>query len=186
MGIAALCCAFWQPHGYRTIIVILLIAGLLSDIFDGIIARRLGVSNERMRRLDSGIDQVFWILILLATYLISPAFFTDHLWMIGSVVVLEIAAYAASYIKFRKEVSTHAILSKIWTLTMFAAITQAILTGNSGWVLELCCWLGIITRFEIIFIVLILRQWTSDVPCIYHAIQLRQGKKIKRSKWFNG
>jgi CDP-diacylglycerol--glycerol-3-phosphate 3-phosphatidyltransferase len=33
--------------------------GLLTDIFDGIIARKVGVSSEKLRRLDSQTDLVF-------------------------------------------------------------------------------------------------------------------------------
>jgi len=52
--------------------------------------------------------------------------------------------------------------------------------------LNICFYLGIISGVEIMVILLILKVWTNDVPGIYHAILLRQGKTIKRNKLFNG
>jgi CDP-diacylglycerol--glycerol-3-phosphate 3-phosphatidyltransferase len=51
---------------------------------------------------------------------------------------------------------------------------------------ELCLWIGLATRLEILAIVFTLKKWTNDVPTIYHAVKLRQGKEIKRNKLFNG
>ena len=41
---------------YQTIAVVLLSLGLLTDIFDGIIARHLNISTQKLRRLDSTVD----------------------------------------------------------------------------------------------------------------------------------
>ena len=48
-----------RPSFYPLYTVVFLTLGLMSDIFDGIIARHLGVSDEKLRRLDSNIDQIF-------------------------------------------------------------------------------------------------------------------------------
>ncbi len=45
--------------------------GLLTDIFDGIIARKVGVSSEKLRRLDSQVDLVFWLSLGFAAYFIN-------------------------------------------------------------------------------------------------------------------
>ena len=47
----------WLGYFYKTtytkLIVLLLFLGLLSDILDGIIARKQNISSAKMRRLDS-------------------------------------------------------------------------------------------------------------------------------------
>jgi phosphatidylglycerophosphate synthase len=186
LGVAILLLSCVQPCYFRAIIITFIAIGLLTDIFDGIIARRLGISSEKLRRLDSAIDQVFWILILVAACIIAPDFYKSQFSKLIVIIALEAFTYLLCFIRFRKEVATHAILSKIWTLTIFAAIIETIATGGSPWLFDLCYILGIITRLEIIFILLLLRQWTNDVPSIYHALLIRNGKKIKRNKWFNG
>ncbi|MES2704878.1 MAG: CDP-alcohol phosphatidyltransferase family protein [Bacteroidota bacterium] len=186
LGLAIMLLALWQPTFYRATIIAMIAVGLVSDILDGIVARRLGISTEKMRRLDSGVDQVFWTLVIAGTCIVSPAFYKDHYLALAIIVAAEVATYVLSYIKFQKEVATHAILSKVWTLTIFTTLVDAIATGSATWSFYLCFYAGLISRLEIIGILLLLRQWTNDVPSLYHAVQMRKGRTIKRSKWFNG
>lgn len=178
--------SFSKPLHYQATITVLIIAGLLSDIFDGIIARHLKISTEKLRRLDSSVDQFFWLCIIGCAYLVSPDFFRRHLVAIVVVLVLEASCYLLSFIKFGKEVATHAVASKLWTLSLFAFLIQLILTGNSFFLFYTCIYLGIATRLEIIAILFLLRRWTNDIPSVYHAILIRQGKPIKKHKLFNG
>ncbi len=167
-------------------IVMLMTAGLLSDIFDGIIARRLNISTQTLRRLDSSVDQVFWLCIVVATYIIAPNFYKKN-WV--SIVILlsaESLCYLVCYLRFRKEVATHAIASKIWTLILFATLIDVVLNSVSGWLFQVCFYFGMITRLEVMSILLLIKEWTNDVPSVYHAILLRNGKPIKRNKIFNG
>lgn len=166
--------------------IVLIVTGLVTDIFDGIVARTLGISTERLRRLDSSIDQVFWAMVMVATFIISPAFYSSHKLQLVLVVGLEGLAYGVSFLRFRREVATHAILSKIWTITICITIVEAIAAGNAPFTFDVAYYLGVISRIEIILILFCLRYWTNDVPSLYHAIQLRKGKEIKRNKWFNG
>jgi phosphatidylglycerophosphate synthase len=175
-----------QPDYFKGIIVALIATGLLTDIFDGIIARRLNISTQKLRRLDSTVDQFFWLCIILSAYLISPGFFKQNLVLITILLGLEACCYAVSFIKFKKEVATHAISSKIWVLLLCATLIQVIAAGNSVILFYCCFFLGVITRLEIILIVLILKTWTNDVPSVYHAVLIKKGKEIKRHKLFNG
>jgi len=175
-----------QVTRYREYIVVLMVIGLLTDIFDGIIARRLNVSTPSLRRLDSVTDQFFWLCIIGSAYIISPEFFKANAIKIYILGGAEALTYLVSFIKFRKEVATHAITSKIWTLTLLATLIQLVLSGNSGILFDICFYLGVLTRLEIVLILLILKEWSNDVPSLYHAILLRKGKTIKRNKLFNG
>lgn len=46
--------------------------------------------------------------------------------------------------------------------------------------------LGLLSRLEIIAILIMLKSWTNDVPSLLHAIKLRKGVPIKRNRYFNG
>jgi CDP-diacylglycerol--glycerol-3-phosphate 3-phosphatidyltransferase len=171
---------------YEFIAITFLTVGLLTDIFDGIIARRLNISTQLLRRLDSTVDLIFFICVAVATYLQSSAFFRSNEWMLGILLGAEALTYVVSYLKFGKEVATHTIGAKLWTLLLFAVLIQLILTSDSGVLFNLMFWAGLITRLEIILIVLVLKDWTSDVPGIFQAFKLRRGEEIKRNKLFNG
>jgi phosphatidylglycerophosphate synthase len=166
--------------------IVLLSLGLLTDIFDGIIARRLNISTQKLRRLDSTIDQIFFTLVLLAAFINSSTFFTSHATWLIILISLELLTYLVCFVKFKKEIATHSIGAKIWTLFLFATLVQVLALGQASALFFICFWLGIISRVEIIGILLILKKWTNDVPTIYHAWLLRKNKNIKRHKLFNG
>ncbi|HEY4151102.1 MAG TPA: CDP-alcohol phosphatidyltransferase family protein [Chitinophagaceae bacterium] len=186
VGLLIIILSLLQVPRYNMVVVILFSIGLLTDIFDGIIARRLGISSQHLRRLDSAIDQVFFVLVALATFIECPSFFYNNAVKLIVLLGAEGLAYLVCFLKFRKEVATHAISSKIWTLVLFATLVQIMTTCHSGLLFEICFYAGIATRLEIIGIILILREWTNDVPSIYHAFLLRKGKPVKRHKLFNG
>ena len=86
--------------------------GLLTDIFDGIIARHLNISTQHLRRLDSTIDQMFFVLVAIATFIQSPHFFYSNSTELLILLSFEAATYIICFIKFRKEIATHTISSK--------------------------------------------------------------------------
>ena len=186
LGLALLALAAWGAPHFAALAAGIITAGLLTDIFDGIIARRLGVSTEKLRRLDSTIDQIFWAAVVGAAWLACPAFFAQHAAKLLLLLALEALTYALCYLKFRKEIATHSWAAKAWVLVSFAALVQLIGTCKSGWLFEISFYLGVLSRLEIGTIVLLLRRWANDVPTAWHAAQLRQGKPIKRHKLFNG
>lgn len=160
--------------------------GLLSDVFDGIVARRLGVSTQRLRRLDSAVDQAFWLLVLGAAVVASPAFFQRHGLSIGLLLALEAATYVLSYLRFGREVATHSLGAKLWTLTIFATLAEVLLTGDSRLGLLSCLAVGTASRLEVLGILAVLPRWMSDVPTLYHALRLRRGLPIRRHRLLNG
>ncbi len=186
IGIVIFICSLLHINHYSVIAVVLFSLGLLTDIFDGIIARRLNVSTEKLRRLDSTIDQAFFLLVAAATYLDARSFFYNNRVALFILLGIEALAYVICFLKFRKEIATHTISSKIWTLFLFATIIQLMCFKNAFALFQVCFYIGIITRLEIIAIIFVLRNWTNDVPSIYQAVLLRQGKPIKRHKLFNG
>ncbi|QNR83265.1 CDP-alcohol phosphatidyltransferase family protein [Pedobacter riviphilus] len=186
IGFIIILLSFFHTNHYSFLAITLLSIGLLTDVFDGIIARKFNISTEKLRRLDSSIDQVFFISVAVATYLQCPDFFKVNLVKLIVLGAFEASTYTLSYIKFRKEIATHSIGAKIWTLTIFTTLVEIIVHCESVILFEFCFWIGLATRLEILAIVFTLKKWTNDVPSIYHAVKLRKGKEIKRNKLFNG
>jgi CDP-diacylglycerol--glycerol-3-phosphate 3-phosphatidyltransferase len=186
IGLLILVLSIAKVDHYRVIAIVLFSIGLLTDIFDGIIARRLGISTQKMRRMDSSVDQVFFMCVAIATYVQCPDFFKSNAHRLTILIGAEGLTYLVSFLKFKKEVATHSIGAKFWTLFLFATLIQVILQCQSVILFELCFWIGLATRLEIIAIILILKKWTNDVPTVYHSLKLRQGKEIRRNKLFNG
>ncbi|SFQ52825.1 CDP-alcohol phosphatidyltransferase family protein [Hymenobacter arizonensis] len=186
IGALLVALAWWHVPHFAALAVVLITLGLLTDVFDGIIARQLGISTEKLRRLDSTIDQAFWVMVLAATYLACPAFFAQNAAKLWALLALEGLTYAVSLLKFRKEVATHSWAAKAWVLVSFAALIQIITFCESRLLFEASFYVGVLSRLEIVAILVLLKQWANDVPTVYHAGLLRQNKPIRRYKLFNG
>ena len=142
----------------RLWIVVFIVLGLLSDIFDGIIARYMGVCTVAMRRMDSQTDLIF---------------------------VMEGLCYGVSFWRFGKETCTHAFLSKLWGVCLLVAFISLIGFGYGGFPLLLAVYWGLFSQLDVILIILLLPKWQNDIPSSYHAYLLRKGKEIKKHKLFN-
>jgi phosphatidylglycerophosphate synthase len=186
LGFLILLLSVLQISSFNVWAIVLFSVGLLTDIFDGIIARKLNVSTQKLRRLDSIVDQIFFVLIVVAIYIQDAVFFKDNLLKIIVLLSFEALTYLVCFLKFKKEVATHSLGAKLWTLFLFATLVELLANQQANLFFVWCFWIGIITRLEITAIIFTLRKWTNDVPTIYHAFQLRNGKMIKRNKLFNG
>ena len=184
-AIAILYLGYFVGEKSRTLIVILMYFGLLTDIFDGIIARKVGVSSEKLRRLDSQTDLVFWLSIGFATYWLNSEIIKNHWKSISLIFGMEALCYIISFWKFGKETCTHAWLSKLWGLSLLIAFTFLIGFSITNWTFYLCLILGLVSHIDVILIILILPKWQFDVPSSYHAWKIRQGKSIKKSVLLN-
>ncbi|MES2411656.1 MAG: CDP-alcohol phosphatidyltransferase family protein [Bacteroidota bacterium] len=170
----------------RIILVILIFIGLLTDIFDGIIARKHSISTEKMRRMDSQTDLVFWLCIGWCSWLLNPEIIIANKYAIGLIFLMEALTYLFSIAKFGKETCTHALLSKLWGITLLVAFVSIIGFGYGGISLFICILFGIIGHIDVYLIIYFLPKWTHDVPSSYHAYLIRSGKSIKKHRWFNG
>jgi CDP-diacylglycerol--glycerol-3-phosphate 3-phosphatidyltransferase len=177
--------AYFKGIESRFLIVSLMYFGLLTDIFDGIIARKVGVSSEKLRRLDSQTDLIFWLSLGFASYFLNPELIKSEWKEILLICVMEALCYIVSILKFRKETCTHAFLSKMWGLSLLIAFTYLIGFQQAGWAFYLTVGLGFISHIDVILIVLILQKWQYDVPSSYHAWKIRNGKQRRKSIFFN-
>lgn len=178
--------AYYYGESSRIFILTAMYLGLFSDIFDGIIARKQGISTEKLRRMDSQIDMFFWLCIALSTWIIYPQLFKNNYLAIIAIVAMEVLCYAISIIKFKKETCTHAFLSKLWGITLLIAFTSLLGFNHAGIPFYVAIILGLISQIDVVTIILLLPKWSHDIPSSYHAYLIRKGKPIKRNKLLNG
>ena len=79
--------AYFIGESSKTAIVILMYLGLVSDILDGIIARKQKISSEKLRRMDSQTDMIFWLSIGFATWMLYPKLIADNAIVIWILIV---------------------------------------------------------------------------------------------------
>ncbi|MBZ4190122.1 CDP-alcohol phosphatidyltransferase family protein [Niabella beijingensis] len=174
-----------QTHKSGWFLVVCLWAGLLSDIFDGIIARHLGVADNRLRKWDAWVDIVFWLTAGCCIWILNGGLFQDHVAWIVLLFILEPVSDLINYFKFRKSGCAHNWLSKLWGLVLLVTFTL-FLAGKTPLVwFRVCLVLGVVSQLDRIIISSLLPRPECDIPSCYHAWLRKKGKPFKRYKLFN-
>lgn len=150
-----------------------LVTAFVSDIFDGVIARRLNVATPTIRRLDSAADTAFYAACLFAAWRLYPSALTQRLTPLMVLIALEGFRYILDFLRFRREASYHMWSSKLWGVSLFVGFVSLLVFGNPGAPVTVAVYLGIVADLEGISISLILPRWQSDVPSFVHALRVR-------------
>jgi CDP-diacylglycerol---glycerol-3-phosphate 3-phosphatidyltransferase len=151
-----------------------LTAALITDIFDGIIARKYNVATEGLRRYDSWTDTIFYMAVAISAWLLEAEKIAPILWLILLVAAIEMSCYAFDLVKFRKVAAYHMWSGKFWGLLLAPAVALLLAYGISGWFLKVALVVGIVSVGEHFAMSLVLPQWTHDVPSIIHALRIRR------------
>lgn len=152
----------------RWLFLPLLVIGTLSDIFDGILARRFGVSTPALRRYDSITDVIYYLFILGALWRLCHDVVQHNLWAVILILASETAVILICAVKFGKYPATHSWLAKLYGLCLLAALI-ALLAFNAGnWAVIGLAVVALVTNLEIILLHLLAQTPPVDVPTIFH------------------
>jgi len=163
--------------GNRAVFAVCLVAAFLSDIFDGVIAGRLGIATPGLRRLDSVADSLFYVAATFAVWLLHPQSIADRTVLLGALVILELVRYAVDFAKFRREASYHMWSSKLWGVALFAAFMSLLAFGADNALVTAAIVLGILCDIEGLLISFVLKRWQSDVPTLAAALRLAREQR---------
>ncbi|MBD2293235.1 CDP-alcohol phosphatidyltransferase family protein [Anabaena sphaerica FACHB-251] len=150
------------------------ITAFVGDIFDGIIARRLGVSTAELRQADSWADVCLFSCVFISAWLVHPEVLISYRLPLLTVVFAQLIWWIVNLIKYGKPASYHTYSAKFWGITLFIAIVSLFGFNYAGTALWLTCVAGFIHTVEEIAMTLILPVWTHDVLSIFHALKIRQ------------
>jgi phosphatidylglycerophosphate synthase len=157
----------------RDWLIAILIYVFVSDVIDGMIARRLKVVTERLRVADSWADTSFYVCVALAVWLrhrpLLGPFILPLLIVLGMMAVNWIVAM----LKFGRALSFHAYSSKLWGLSLFVASVALLGFSYAGVFLWAVIIVGIAGHLEGFAMTLILPRWAHDVSGIPEALRLR-------------
>lgn len=170
LGPLALLMVWGSVPGY--LVAFLLCVGLLSDILDGVIARRLGVATTALRRADSVVDTLFFVCLVAAAWLRYPRVLDPWWPAIVAIAVLEVLRNLYDFWKFRREAAYHMWSAKLWGLSMALALMLLFLTGDHYGLLYAVMALGLIAECEGLAASYLLPVWQHDVPTVVHARRL--------------
>ena len=150
-----------------------ILVAFLSDYFDGLIARRIGVASAELRHFDSRADLVFYATAAWVVWQLRPdvvrAVAIPGLIVIG----LDVVRHVFDFLKFGKDAAYHAWSAKAWGVSL--ALALVLLTGFG--IVQPFVWiavvLGLIAQVEGLLMSVVLTTWTHDVPTLTRAIAIR-------------
>ena len=163
--------ALWRPTAQ--LFGLCLVAAFVSDVFDGVIARRLGIATANLRRADSIADSIFYMSAVFAAWWLHPEVIYAHGTALLALLGLELLRYAFDFAKFGKEASYHMWSSKAWGVALVLGFLQLLAWGQDGVFVSLAIFIGIAADLEGLGISLVLKRWQTDVPSLMHALRLR-------------
>ena len=154
---------------------------IVSDVLDGVIARRLGVATQKLRIWDSTIDSVFWLSACWCVWLCFPQFVLKHKWLIIVLVAMELLPDIIYLFRFSKMGCAHSYGAKLFSLFIFILFCCLFFASYAGIVFWIAAMLGIIANTDEFLISFILPSRVCDVPSSYHAWLIKKGVAFKNT-----
>jgi phosphatidylglycerophosphate synthase len=151
-----------------------IVAAFLSDVFDGIIARRLKIATERLRVADSWTDALFYACMAASACWTRPEVILRFRMPLLGLLCLQLFSWALDLVRYRRIATFHAYTAKAWGLSLFAATLALFLPVDPAPFLWLMIACGVVSNLEGIAIKLLLPAWRHDVPSVRHALRLRR------------
>jgi CDP-diacylglycerol--glycerol-3-phosphate 3-phosphatidyltransferase len=158
--------------GHAKTFLICLIISLLTDTFDGIIARRLNATTVIGAKLDSIADLATCLAMPPCGWWLRPEVLMAEVAWIVAALCCYVAAQAAGLVKFHQLPSYHTWTGK--TIATVAAIEFVVIfAGGPGWTLRILALLVALASLESILITITLRKWRTNIPSLWHALKRR-------------
>ena len=149
-------------------------AGFLSDIYDGVLARRWNTATSALRRADSAVDVLFYLGVLSALIVRHGHAIRERIGLLAAVIALELLNCLFGLIKFRRMPSYHSYSARLWG-ALLAASTIILLSFNrSRWLVTLALVWGIASELESLAMTALLPQWMHDVKTLAQALAIRR------------
>lgn len=150
-----------------------MLAAMLSDIFDGVIARRIGVVTTKLRVVDSRVDAWFFLCVGISAVLAAPLILRAYMVPITIEVCLQAAAYTYDIARYGRITSLHAYSAKLWGFTLYLAAI-GLLAFHSGILIWVAFVFGMLSAIDAMAIKLLIPEWKHDVLSTFHALRMRE------------
>jgi phosphatidylglycerophosphate synthase len=160
----------WSGLGLAAIVV----TALVSDIFDGVLARRWGCDSAAVRLFDSMSDTVFYLCVAIAICIGHPQVWRENAGLLAVLMSLEALRLIVEFWKFGKPASYHSYLAKAWGLVMAVAVVGVFAWPGAAVLVPVALGLGIACDLEGLAMTAMLPVWHRDVKSLRAAWVLRR------------
>ena len=163
----------------------LVVAALVSDIYDGVLARRWGCDTAGVRLFDSMADTVFYLCTAAALWVSQPQLWRSYGWLLAGLLGMEAVRFGFDFVKFGKPASYHSYLAKAWGLVMAVAVVAAFAMHRGSVLVPVALGMGILCDLEGLTMSVVMPVWRKDVKTLAEAWRIsgerRKAELARRS-----
>lgn len=152
----------------------LLLAALISDICDGLIARSFSLTSELGSRLDTLADTLLWVAVVIGIWQFHPALVTDYGFVFALLIGFWVAEHLIALLRYGRLTSFHTYLIRVSAYALGIFIMCLFLWGMRPWFFYLASGLSILGAIEELIIIALLPEWTANVRGLYWVLQRRK------------
>ena len=154
----------------------LLLACLLSDILDGLIARTFHLTSKLGAALDSGADMLTMLIGFVGVYFFQRAFVDEHFAGLVIVAAFYVAEMFAALVRYGKLSSFHTLLDRAAAYAGGIFVMSLFLWGYQSWLFQLTVLVYVVSLTEELMLICILPEWKADVGNIFRVLAGRGGQ----------
>jgi CDP-diacylglycerol--glycerol-3-phosphate 3-phosphatidyltransferase len=147
----------------------MVVGALVSDIYDGVLARRWRCDTAGVRLFDSMADTVFYLCTAAALWVSEPQLWRSYGGLLVVLLGMEAVRFGVDFAKFGKPASYHSYLAKLWGLVMAVAVIGVFALDGSNMLVPAALVLGILCNVEGLAMSLVLPMWRKDVKTLAEA-----------------
>lgn len=160
-------------RGEVTFFLAVFAIGLVSDVLDGVLARRLGQASEFGARLDQWADFALWAALPLAAWWLWPAILSREKGYVILAVVCMLTPTAVAYGKYRAVPGYHTWSVKLGSVLMGVS-APLLLLFDVAWPFRVAASFQLVCAIDELGITALLAECRHDVPSVFHALRLRR------------
>ncbi len=151
----------------------LLLACLLSDILDGLIARAFHLTSKLGATLDSIADMLTWSIGLLGLMVFQRPFVYGHYRELLVVVVLYVVEIVASLGRYGKLSSFHTLMARVAAYAAGIFVMSLFLWGYLGWLFQTAVCVYVVALLEEMVMIVLLPEWRPDAGGLVRVLSER-------------
>jgi CDP-diacylglycerol--glycerol-3-phosphate 3-phosphatidyltransferase len=150
-----------------------LLAAFVSDVFDGVAARRRRNATPELRLADTIVDTIFYVAAAIGLKIAVPDAYRG-LWLpLVLLIVVHVSRSTFELTKYGRIASYHMWSARFLGVLLVAAFGYAFAAGRPTVLLECAMWVGIANEIEGFAASVLLPDWRADVPSVVHAYRWR-------------
>ena len=153
----------------------LLLACLLSDIADGLIARAFKLESTFGSFLDSTADNLVTLTGVVGVVVYQWDFVAGHLPALSLLVGCNLAESAAGLLKYGRLTSFHCYSMRAAAYAQGIFFMGLFLWGYTAWLFQVMFTLTCAAYLENFLLLAILPKWSHDVRGLYWVLKARRG-----------